>query len=164
MSLAHPHFAEPRWLWLAVLAPLLLAALQWYSSMARKKQLAQLAAPHFLAELTRSHSPLRRAIKNVLVILAVTGLGLSLARPQWGEQEESGQMLGEDIVFVLDCSRSMLAADVSPIVTRPTASHAKNRSRRRNLVARTAPVARSECDPPFVVDAYGIKRMKVSCF
>jgi Ca-activated chloride channel family protein len=114
MSFTHPHFAEPRWLWLAILGPLVLAGLQWYSSIARKKQLSQLAAPHFLSELIRSHSPLRRGFKNLILILTLAGLGLALARPQWGEQEESGQMLGEDIVFVLDCSRSMLAADVTP--------------------------------------------------
>ncbi len=28
MDFAHPHFAEPRWLWLAVLAPVLLVLLQ----------------------------------------------------------------------------------------------------------------------------------------
>jgi Ca-activated chloride channel family protein len=114
MPFTHPHFAEPRWLWLALLGPVLFAALQWYSALARKKQLAKLAAPHFLEELTRSHSPARRAAKNLFSLLAVMGIGLALARPQWGEQEESSQMLGEDIVFILDCSRSMLASDVMP--------------------------------------------------
>ena len=41
MSFANPHFAEPRWLWLAVLAPLVLVALQRYSAWARRRQLAQ---------------------------------------------------------------------------------------------------------------------------
>ena len=114
MTLAHPHFAEPRWLWLAVAAPLTLLALQRYSAWARRRQLAQLAAPEFVAELTRSHSPAWRAIKNAMLVLAVAGIGLALARPQWGEQAEKGYLLGQDIVFVLDCSRSMLATDVAP--------------------------------------------------
>jgi Ca-activated chloride channel homolog len=114
MSFAHPHFAEPTWLWLAVLGPLALVALQRYSAWARRKQLAQLAAPQFVAELTRSHSPFRRAVKNAMLVLAVAGIGLALARPQWGEQAEKGYTLGQDIVFVLDCSRSMLATDVAP--------------------------------------------------
>jgi Ca-activated chloride channel homolog len=114
MNLVHPHFAEPQWLWLAVLGPLVLLALQRYSAWARRKQLAQLAAPEFVAELTRSHSPARRAIKNAMLVLAVAGIGLALARPQWGEQAEKGYLLGQDIVFVLDCSRSMLASDVAP--------------------------------------------------
>ena len=61
MSFANPHFAEPQWLWLAVVAPLVLAALQRYSAWARRKQLAQLAAPHFVEALTCSYSPVRRA-------------------------------------------------------------------------------------------------------
>jgi Ca-activated chloride channel homolog len=114
MNLAHPHFAEPQWLWLAVLGPLVLIALQRYSAWARRKQLAQLAAPQFVGELTRSHSPARRAIKNAMLVLAVAGIGLALARPQWGEQAEKAYSLGQDMVFVMDCSRSMLATDVAP--------------------------------------------------
>jgi Ca-activated chloride channel family protein len=114
MNIAHPHFAEPRWLWLAVAGPLLLIILQRYSAWMRKRQLAQFAAPGFVQELTRSHSAVRRAMKNVLLVFAVLGMGLALARPQWGEQTESSHLFGQDIVFLLDCSRSMLATDVSP--------------------------------------------------
>jgi len=114
MNFANPHFAEPQWLWLAVLGPLLLAALQRYSAWARRKQLAQLAAPEFVRELTRSHSPARRALKNALLLLAVAGTGLALARPQWGEQAEISHLYGQDTLFILDCSRSMLASDVAP--------------------------------------------------
>jgi Ca-activated chloride channel family protein len=114
MDLAHPHFAEPAWLWLAFLGPAALLVLQWYSGLARQRQLAQLAAPNFITELTRSHSPLRRKLKNAMLVLSVAGIGLALARPQWGQREESGQTLGDDVVFILDCSRSMLATDVSP--------------------------------------------------
>ena len=114
MNFAHPHFAEPAWLWLAFLAPVALLLLQWYSGHERRKQLAGIAAPEFIQELTRSHSPWRRKFKNALLVLALAGVGLALARPQWGQREESGQTLGDDVVFILDCSRSMLATDVTP--------------------------------------------------
>jgi Ca-activated chloride channel family protein len=114
MDLAHPHFAEPAWLWLAFLGPAALLVLQSYSARAREKQLARLAAPNFIAELTRSHSPWRRNIKNVMLVLSIAGIGLALARPQWGQREETGQTFGDDVLFVLDCSQSMLATDVSP--------------------------------------------------
>src|SRR5208282_4787652 len=114
MSFANPHFAEPRWLWLAVLAPLLLFALQQYSAWARRKQLARLAAPQFVKDLIGSYSPARRAIKEVLLVLAAAGIGVALARPQWGEQSEVSHSFGQDTLFILDCSRSMLASDVAP--------------------------------------------------
>lgn len=114
MNLAHPHFADPRWLWLALVGPALLFLLQRYSGWARKRDLTRIAAPQFLARLTRSHSALRRALKNALLLLAVLGIGLALARPQWGEQSESSHLFGQDMIFLLDCSRSMLATDVTP--------------------------------------------------
>jgi Ca-activated chloride channel family protein len=114
MNFTHPHFAEPRWLWLAVLAPVSLVLLQRYSAQVRSKQLAQLASPQFLDRLTRSHSPTRSVIKQVMLVLAVAGIGLAMARPQWGEQTDIGHALGQDILFLLDCSRSMLASDVAP--------------------------------------------------
>lgn len=114
MDFTQPHFAEPAWLWVAVLGSLALLALQWYSARARRRQLGKIAAPAFVATLTRSHSPARRAIKHVMQVLAVAALGLAMARPQWGIQETAGQVLGQDTLFVLDCSRSMLATDVAP--------------------------------------------------
>lgn len=114
MDFANPHFAEPGWLWLAVLGPVALAALHHYAARARQRQLARVASPHFLGELTASHSPARRRFKHALLLLAVACLGLALARPQWGELELTDEWLGEDVVFALDCSNSMLAADVRP--------------------------------------------------
>ena len=113
-SFIHPHFAEPSWLWLAVAGPLALVVLHRYAAWARTRQLARLASPEFLKELTRSHSPARRAVKNAMLVLAVAAIGVAMARPQWGEEQESGHLLGQDVVFVLDCSRSMLATDVLP--------------------------------------------------
>jgi Ca-activated chloride channel family protein len=110
----NPHFAEPQWLWLAVLGPLALLLLQRYSAWQRRKQIALVAAPDFLATLAASHSPARRAFKEALLLAAVAGVGLALARPQWGVREDAGHLIGQDVVFILDCSRSMLASDVSP--------------------------------------------------
>lgn len=114
MDWTNPHFAEPQWLLLAFIGPVAVLALQVWSARARKRQLASLAAPEFLAELTRSHSRWRRRIKNGFVVLAVAAAGFALARPQWGQLEDGGQALGQDVIFILDCSQSMLATDVSP--------------------------------------------------
>jgi Ca-activated chloride channel family protein len=85
-----------------------------YAAWARKKQLALLAAPELLPDLLRSHSPARRALKHFLLVVAVAAMGLALARPQWGETTEISTALGEDILFMLDCSKSMLSTDVPP--------------------------------------------------
>ena len=73
-----------------------------------------MASPHFVTELTASHSPARRRFKNLLLLAAFAFAGLALARPQWGSVESFQKWVGEDVVFVLDCSRSMLASDVAP--------------------------------------------------
>jgi len=114
MDFSHPHFAAPRWLWLAVVAPLLLAWLHRRAALKRKAQLAQIASPRFVEALTASHSPVRRRFKNFLLMLAFVFAGIALAHPQWGELKSSSQWLGEDVVFVLDGSYSMLSADVRP--------------------------------------------------
>jgi len=114
MDIPNFHFAEPEWLWLAILAPAALVALQIYAERARQKQVATFAAAELLEKLLASHSPFRRAIKNFLLFLTVAGMALAMARPQWGVTSEISQAFGEDVVFVVDCSRSMLARDVLP--------------------------------------------------
>ena len=114
MNLAGFHFAEPRWLWLAAVAPVLLALLHRHAAQARRAQLARMASPHFVSELTASHSPARRRFKEMLLLLVFFSAGLALARPQWGRVETGSAWLGEDVVFVLDCSLSMTTTDVLP--------------------------------------------------
>ncbi len=114
MDFSHPHFEAPR---LAV-ARGGRAIAAGVAATARggetQEQLAQIASPRFVGELTASHSPARRGFKNVLLLLALVFAGIALARPQWGELQSSGQLLGEDVVFVVDCSYSMLSTDVRP--------------------------------------------------
>jgi Ca-activated chloride channel family protein len=114
MNFANFHFAEPRWLWLAVAAPVLLALLHRHAAKARREQLSRMASPHFVNQLTASHSPARRRFKNILLLAALAFFGLALARPQWGSVEAGNAWLGEDVVFVLDCSLSMTTSDVLP--------------------------------------------------
>jgi len=114
MNFADFHFAEPRWLWLAAVAPVLLALLHRNAAQKRRAQLARMASPHFIAQLTVSHSPARRSFKNILLLLVFVFAGLALARPQWGSVENGRAFVGEDVVFTLDCSLSMTTTDVLP--------------------------------------------------
>lgn len=114
MNIADPHFESPLWLWLVVFGPALLFWLQRRAARRRREQLARVASAHALADLTRSHSPARRAVKEWLMLVVLALGGLALARPQWGQFQSRDHWLGEDVMFILDCSRSMLATDVSP--------------------------------------------------
>jgi len=113
-ALNHLHFAAPAWLWLALAGPLLLLALQFHEQRARRRELAQFASANSLAALLSSHDPARRMLKQGLRLLMVFLAGVALARPQWGELAEKTESIGEDVVFVLDCSQSMTATDVHP--------------------------------------------------
>jgi Ca-activated chloride channel family protein len=108
------HFEAPGRLWLLVLALVLLSGLVLYAASARCRQLAAFAEPSILERLLFAHSPARRAVKLALIFLATIFLGLALARPQWGEERDTSAGSGEDTIFVLDTSKSMLAADVVP--------------------------------------------------
>lgn len=113
-SFAHFHFVAPDWLWLAAVTPVLLALLQWHAANARRRQLACLASPQFIEQLTASLSLARRRLKEILLLLAFIFAGLALARPQWGGTVARQAWLGEDVLFVVDCSESMMATDVLP--------------------------------------------------
>jgi Ca-activated chloride channel family protein len=114
MNLAGLHFGEPLWLCLALAGPVLLVLLYQHAARERTRQLAKMASPHFVGELTASHSPARRRFKEALLVLVLVFAGLALARPQWGTVETSNAWLGEDMVFVMDCSLSMSTTDVLP--------------------------------------------------
>ncbi|HEX7652632.1 MAG TPA: VWA domain-containing protein [Verrucomicrobiae bacterium] len=108
------HFAEPGWLWLAGAAPLGLLALLAYSARQRRGQLARLAGAAILERLTASHSPGRRRWKSIILVAGLALAGLALARPQWGVWDNRHAFVGEDVVFVVDCSLSMSTTDVVP--------------------------------------------------
>ncbi len=107
-------FAAPQWLWFTALALALVGALFWVSAKARRRQLEQFADPARRDELLASHSAVMRLVKNTMLFLSLLLVGIALARPQWGETEERVDRKGDDVVFLMDASKSMLATDVTP--------------------------------------------------
>ena len=105
--------AEPRLLWLALLAPLgaLLAGWLWRRQLAA---LASWASRGLWQRLVPGYRPARLALHVVLVALSVLGVALALARPRWGQGDEVVERRGVDVVLVLDTSLSMSATDVAP--------------------------------------------------
>jgi Ca-activated chloride channel family protein len=113
MSFQTPLFADPRLLWLAALAPLTALAAGW---LWRRRLAAEAAwASRALWDrLLPTYSPARLRFSVTCLALAVLGTCLALARPRWGESKEEVERRGVDVVFLIDSSLSMDAADVRP--------------------------------------------------
>ena len=106
-------FAVPQALWLLLLVPPLIAFLGW--AWRRKQRLvAQFIQSRLLANLTVGVSLTRQKGRLALLVAAVIGVALALARPQWGFTWEEAKQSGLDIVVAVDTSRSMLAEDINP--------------------------------------------------
>ncbi len=59
-------------------------------------------------------SPLRAAVKTLLVMISILLFALVMLRPQWGERTREVRNEGTDLLVALDVSRSMTAKDVAP--------------------------------------------------
>jgi Ca-activated chloride channel homolog len=106
-------FADPDILYALLVLPL--AALAWWASdrLARKR-LEEFTGPRLGGVLTADNSPWRALLGRGAWLLAVAALIAGLARPQVGlaRQNEAGR--GLDLLFLVDTSRSMAAADEAP--------------------------------------------------
>jgi Ca-activated chloride channel homolog len=100
---------------LSMLALALLPVLWGVHVRSRRQSIAERRAlfdaeieSRLLKPIQRSQTPL------VLFLLAVFFLCVALVRPQFGYEEVVQRREGVDIAFLVDVSKSMLAADVSP--------------------------------------------------
>lgn len=114
MDFADPHFERPLLLLAAAAAAgVALAGLRWAESR-RRAGLAGFAAERLLTKLLAGHSPGRRLAKDLAVAAAVLMLGVAAAGPRWGYVTTAARASTEDVVFVLDVSKSMMAGDARP--------------------------------------------------
>jgi Ca-activated chloride channel family protein len=95
-------FFEP-W-WLLVLAIAVLVA--WWRP---RRGGADFAPYPLLAGLRDSTGP---AIQRMLFALAIAGMAVALARPQFGRTVEEREQAGRDLMIVVDTSRSMSIDDI----------------------------------------------------
>lgn len=98
------HFAAP--LWLLLLPAVALAALAAWWRLERAARVAASLRPR----------PARGSSRVTLALLALgaAASAVAAARPQWGTELAELPRRGSDVVFVVDISRSMGAADVPP--------------------------------------------------
>jgi Ca-activated chloride channel homolog len=108
------NFASPGWLPVGLLCALALIWL-WRRYDARQHAaLAKFVSAHLRRQLTRSISPGRRRLQRGLFLGALLALFAALAGPQVGFHWEQVNRRGNDIIFAIDTSRSMLTPDVKP--------------------------------------------------
>jgi Ca-activated chloride channel family protein len=109
MSFPHPWYLLAG----AVACAVLIAT--WRAVDARQRRaLDQFIAPQLRTRLTQSTSAARVAIKRVLYAAAVLLLFAALAGPRAGYHWAQVTRRGNDIIFAVDTSRSMLTPDVKP--------------------------------------------------
>ena len=101
-------------LWLLAATVPLLVWFLWWAWRKKQTLVAQFVQSRLLAQLTVGVSQARQKIRLALIVFAVGGALLALARPQWGFDWEEAKQRGLDIVVAIDTSRSMLAEDVRP--------------------------------------------------
>ncbi len=106
-------FAQPAWLILLVLLPLLGAAAVAVARM-RRKQWAAFVAPRLRSALIKGTSPLPRWFALFFLLAACSFIILALARPQADAGTRTEKSLGRNVLIALDLSRSMRVADVKP--------------------------------------------------
>src|ERR1041385_2331429 len=107
-------FAHPQMLWLLAVTVSLLAWFLYWAWRRKQSLMAQFVQSRLLAQLTVGVSAARQKLRLALMVAAVAGGVLALARPQWGFDWEEAKQRGLDIVVAIDTSRSMLAEDVRP--------------------------------------------------
>lgn len=106
-------FAEPGYLFLLLIIPVLIIAFIFYRVQKRKK-LIKFGDPALLAGLMPNVSRYRPVLKFILQLTAVTFLIVVLARPQFGTKPEEVKRQGIEVMIALDVSNSMMAEDLSP--------------------------------------------------
>ncbi len=106
-------FAQPGWLVLLILIPLLgIGAL--LASRLRKRQWEEFVAPRLRGALLRRGSSLPRWLALFFLLTACAAMILALARPQGDAGVQTEKTMGRNVLIALDLSRSMRVADVKP--------------------------------------------------
>jgi len=84
------------------------------ASIRRGRATTVFGDPKLVMRLETFDAAGRRALKGVLLVVALTSAFLALARPQWGRGTKLVPATNLDVVIVLDYSKSMYARDVAP--------------------------------------------------
>ena len=84
------------------------------ASIRRGRATSLFGDPALVSKLESFDASGRRALKGVLLVVALVSAFLALGRPQWGRGTKLVPATNLDVVIVLDYSKSMYARDVTP--------------------------------------------------
>lgn len=107
------NLAQPGWLALLLLIPLLAVAAVM-TSRQRRRQWTVFMAPRLRASLLKSGSSLPRWLALFLLLGACAALVIALARPRADAGTKVEKTVGRNVMIALDISRSMRVSDVKP--------------------------------------------------
>lgn len=106
-------FAEPQYLYILIILPILVAVFVIYRR-AQRKRLARFGDMEIIAQLMPEASPRRVRNKFILLMVVFALLIAALAQPQFGAKLREVKRSGVEIMLAVDVSRSMLAEDFKP--------------------------------------------------
>jgi len=104
---------NPKALYLLLLVPILIIFL-FNSKKKRKQQLLRFTDENLLNFHNLNFSSFYFNLKNFLLIMALLFTIIAIARPQWDKEIRIIDTQGQDIVFLIDVSKSMDAQDITP--------------------------------------------------
>ena len=106
-------FANPQYLLLLIAVPIAIGVVYW-AVQNRRQMLERIGNPRLVNMLTANVNSRGRIIGRILTISALGLAIVALARPQWGENVQTVEREGVQIIIALDVSKSMLAEDIKP--------------------------------------------------
>lgn len=102
-------FANPQYLYLLLLLPVLVA-LFWWARMRRRKQLKAFGRQRIVLELMPDVSAIKPWVKLSLELLLVALAVIILARPRAGASKTTDKVHGIEVMVAMDISNSMNAS------------------------------------------------------
>jgi len=106
-------FGQSVFLYLLILVPLV-SVFYLLVRRSQRRAVKRLGNPELIGTLSERVSHSKRRWKAVLMILAITFVVITLARPQLGSHLELVEQQGVEVMVALDTSLSMMAQDVAP--------------------------------------------------
>jgi Ca-activated chloride channel homolog len=107
-------FSNSHWLWAGLLACIALIGLWRRYDAWQQRALAEFVAVQLLRKLTGSVAKVGRFVQRGLLLASILCLFAAVAGPELGYHWENINRRGNEVVFAIDTSRSMLTPDVKP--------------------------------------------------